>query len=910
MSADPYGSRATLDTPLGTRLIARLDALPNADRLPYSIKVLLESVLRHHDGRTFTADDIGRVAEYDATTTGGGEIPFAPGRVVLQDFTGVPAIVDLAAMRSAIVRMTGDEGAAQKVNPLIPADLVVDHSVQVDAFARADALIINSSKEFERNQERYEFLKWGQSAFANFRVVPPATGIVHQVNLEYLAKVVWDDGEWLYPDSLVGTDSHTTMINGLGVVGWGVGGIEAEAAMVGQPIYMLLPEVVGFRLTGRLPEGSTATDLVLRVTEMLREHGVVDKFVEFHGPGLEDMPVANRATIANMAPEYGATIGFFPVDEQVISYLRLTGRDDKLIDTVEQYYREQGLWRDDSRQIAYSSSLELDMSTVEPALAGPRRPQDRIALTAMGTQWRSDLTNLFGKNGGSTASTVISWEDEGGLPVEAGTLEPKTGVNVEYEGSRFVLTDGDVVIAAITSCTNTSNPDVMVAAGLVARKAREKGLNRKPWVKTSLAPGSKVVTDYLTGSGLMDDLESLGFHIVGYGCTTCIGNSGPLPDPISRAINENGLVGVSVLSGNRNFEGRISPDVRANYLASPPLVVAYALAGTVDWDPVNDPLGRDHDGKDVFLRDIWPSQEEIAAMVGTYVSHAQFVTEYADVFTGSDEWRAIGTTDSDLYRWDEGSTYIQEPPFFTGLSQTVPPISPVVGARALALLGDSVTTDHISPAGSIAVDSPAGAYLIGNGVQPAMFNSYGSRRGNDRVMTRGTFANIRVRNHLAPGAEGGWTTDFLDGQVKPIYEASMHYQEQGVPLVVIGGADYGMGSSRDWAAKGPFLLGVRAVLARSFERIHRSNLVMMGVLPMVFTGDDHAASLGLDGTEVFDIPIGDDLQPRQIVEVTSTAGDGSAKRFPMVVRVDTPIEVEYLRHGGILHYVLRGMATA
>ena len=830
--------------------------------------------------------------------------------MVLQDFTGVPAIVDLAAMRSAIVRMTGDEGAAQKVNPLIPADLVVDHSVQVDAFARSDALIINSSKEFERNQERYEFLKWGQSAFANFRVVPPATGIVHQVNLEYLAKVVWDDGEWLYPDSLVGTDSHTTMINGLGVVGWGVGGIEAEAAMVGQPIYMLLPEVVGFRLTGKLPEGSTATDLVLRVTEMLREHGVVDKFVEFHGPGLEDMPVANRATIANMAPEYGATIGFFPVDEQVIRYMRLTGRDDKLIDTVEQYYREQGLWRDDSRQITYSSSLELDMSTVEPALAGPRRPQDRIALSAMGTQWRSDLTNLFGKNGGSTASTVVSWEDEGGLPVEAGTLEPKTGVNVEYEGSRFVLTDGDVVIAAITSCTNTSNPDVMVGAGLVARKAREKGLNRKPWVKTSLAPGSKVVTDYLTASGLMEDLEALGFHLVGYGCTTCIGNSGPLPEPISEAINENGLVGVSVLSGNRNFEGRISPDVRANYLASPPLVVAYALAGTVDWDPVNDPLGQDQDGKDVFLRDIWPSQEEIGALVGTYVTHGQFVEEYADVFTGSDEWRAISTTDSDLYRWNEGSTYIQEPPFFTGLSEQVPPISPVVGARVLAMLGDSVTTDHISPAGSIAVDSPAGAFLIAHGVQPAMFNSYGSRRGNDRIMTRGTFANIRVRNQLAPGTEGGWTTDFLDGQLKSIYEASMDYQEQGVPLVVIGGADYGMGSSRDWAAKGPFLLGVRAVFARSFERIHRSNLVMMGVLPMVFIGDDHAASLGLDGTEVFDIPIDDDLQPRQIIEVTATAGDGSAKRFPMVARVDTPIEVEYLRNGGILHYVLRGMATA
>ncbi len=910
MTSDRFGSRATIDTPLGSRRIARLSSIDGTDRLPYSIKVLLESVLRHHDGIALTDENIARIASYDATDVGESEIPFVPGRVILQDFTGVPAIVDLAAMRSAIVHMTGDEGAAQKVNPLIPADLVVDHSVQVDAFARPDALIINSGKEFERNQERYEFLKWGQSAFANFRVVPPATGIVHQVNLEYLAKVVWDDGEWLYPDSLVGTDSHTTMINGLGVVGWGVGGIEAEAAMVGQPIYMLLPEVVGFRLTGKLPEGSTATDLVLRVTEMLREHGVVDKFVEFHGPGLADMPVANRATIANMAPEYGATIGFFPVDDQVLRYMRLTGRDDKLIDTVEQYYREQGLWRDDAREINYSSTLALDMSTVEPALAGPRRPQDRIALSAMGTQWRSDLTNLFGKNGGSTASTVVSWEDEGGLPVEAGTLEPKIGVDVTYDGSEFRLTDGDVVIAAITSCTNTSNPDVMMAAGLVARKARERGLTRQPWVKTSLAPGSKVVTDYLTGSGLLEDLESLGFHIVGYGCTTCIGNSGPLPEPISKAINDQGLVAVSVLSGNRNFEGRISPDVRANYLASPPLVVAYALAGTVDWDPVNDPIGHDPEGGDVFLRDIWPTQEEISSLVATYVNHSQFVEEYADVFTGSDEWRAISTVDSDLYHWEKSSTYIQEPPFFVGLTEQVSPISPVRGARVLVMLGDSVTTDHISPAGSIAIDSPAGAYLIANGVQPAMFNSYGSRRGNDRVMTRGTFANIRVRNQLAPGTEGGWTKDFLDGQVKSIYEASMHYQEQGVPLVVIGGADYGMGSSRDWAAKGAFLLGVRAVLATSFERIHRSNLVMMGVLPMVFTGGESASSLGLDGSEVFEIPIGDGLQPRQVLTVTATAGDGTVKAFPMIARVDTPIEIQYLRNGGILHFVLREMASA
>jgi aconitate hydratase len=910
MSSDPFGSRATLDTPLGSREIARLDAVEGAEALPYSIKVILESALRHLDGTSVTASDVTTIAAYDATRVGGGEIPFVPGRVVLQDFTGVPTVVDLAAMRSAIASMTGDEGSAQRVNPLIPVDLVVDHSVQVDAFARPDALTINSRKEFERNQERYEFLKWGQSAFANFRVVPPATGIVHQVNLEYLAKVVWDDGHWLYPDSLVGTDSHTTMINGLGVVGWGVGGIEAEAAMVGQPIYMLLPEVVGFRLTGRLSEGATATDLVLTVTEMLREHGVVDKFVEFHGPGLADMPVANRATIANMAPEYGATIGFFPVDERTLDYLRLTGRDDKLIDTVEQYCKTQGLWRDDNRTVAYSSSMELDMSTVEPSLAGPRRPQDRIALSAMATQWRSDLTNLFGKNGGSSASTVVSWEDEGGRPVEAGSLKAKTGVEVEVDGERFLLTDGDVVIAAITSCTNTSNPDVMIGAGLVARRARELGLERKPWVKSSLAPGSKVVTEYLTSSGLLEDLEYLGFHIVGYGCTTCIGNSGPLPEPISRAVNERGLVAVSVLSGNRNFEGRISPDARANYLASPPLVVAYALAGTVDWDPINEPLGQDRDGKDVFLRDIWPGQEEVAGLVANHVNRGQFVSRYSEVFTGSDEWRAITTPESDLYDWDEDSTYIQEPPFFVGLGPDVGPIGPVVGARVLAMLGDSVTTDHISPAGTISPTTPAGQYLIAKGVQPAMFNSYGSRRGNDRVMSRGTFANIRVRNDLAPGTEGGWTTDFLDGQVKSIYDAAMHYQEEGIPLVVIAGSDYGMGSSRDWAAKGPFLLGVRAVITKSFERIHRSNLVMMGVLPLTFLEGQDASSLGLDGTEEYDVAIDDTLQPRQIVKVTAKAGDGSVKEFDAVARVDTPIEIDYLRNGGILHYVLRRMASA
>jgi aconitate hydratase len=908
MTIDPFGSRSTLDTALGRREIARLDAVDGTETLPYSIKVLLEAALRNLDNVKVTETDVNQIAAYDALNVGEQEIPFIPGRVVLQDFTGVPAIVDLAAMRAAIVRMTGDESAAHKVNPLIPADLVVDHSVQVDSFASPDSLVINSQKEFERNQERYEFLKWGQSAFADFRVVPPATGIVHQVNLEYLARVVWDDGERLYPDSLVGTDSHTTMINGLGVVGWGVGGIEAEAAMVGQPIYMLLPEVLGFRLTNKLPEGATATDLVLRVTEILRSHGVVGKFVEFHGPGLTDMPLANRATIANMAPEYGATVGFFPVDEQTTKYMRLTGRDDKLIDTVEQYYKIQGMWRDETREITYSDVLELDMSTVEPSLAGPKRPQDRIALSGMRDQWDQDLSNVFGRASHAHGGTVGDWVDEGG-PSDGETMESHGDIEVAYNDQTFHLGDGDVVIAAITSCTNTSNPDVMVAAGLVARKARERGLGSQPWVKTSLAPGSKVVTDYLTSSGLLRDLEELGFHVVGYGCTTCIGNSGPLPGPISEAIHAHDLVAASVLSGNRNFEGRISPDVRANYLASPPLVVAYALAGTVDWDPGSDSIGTDPDGNDVFLSDIWPTQEEIAEIVSANVTQGQFIERYSDVFTGSEEWRAITTNESDLYDWDAESTYVQEPPFFTGLTSEITPIHPISGARVLAKLGDSVTTDHISPAGSIAVKSPAGEYLIENGVQPAMFNSYGSRRGNDRVMTRGTFANIRVRNTLAPGTEGGWTTDFLDGEVKSIYEAAMHYQQEGVPLVVLGGIDYGMGSSRDWAAKGTFLLGVKAVLARSFERIHRSNLVMMGVLPLEFSDGQSADSLGLDGTESFDIEVDDSLQPRQAVKVIATAVGGKVTEFETVVRVDTPVEVEYLRNGGILNYVLRRMAS-
>ncbi len=888
-STDPFGAEETFTSPAGPRTVHRIDALRDMgdiDRLPYSIKVLLEAALRSHDGVTVTDEDVRALAQYDASKVEETEIAFKPARVVLQDFTGVPAVVDLAAMRAAVVRMTGDVNAAQKVNPLIPVDLVIDHSVQVDAFNSGMALQINSEREFERNHERYEFLKWGRSAFENFRVVPPATGIVHQVNLEYLASVVWDDGAGLYPDSLVGTDSHTTMINGLGVLGWGVGGIEAEAAMVGQPIFMLLPEVVGFKLTGKLQDGMTATDLVLRVVQMLREHGVVGKFVEFYGPGLAEMPIANRATIANMAPEYGATIGFFPVDEQTLTYLRLTGRDEKAIETVEAYTRMQGMWRDDARDIVYSSNLELDMATVTAALSGPKRPQDRIDLGAMKTQWTKDVDGL--RRQGVTATAPVP---------------------VDYEGSRFELGDGDVVIAAITSCTNTSNPDVMVGAGLVARKARARGLTRKPWVKTSLAPGSKVVTDYLTKAGLMDDLQALGFYLVGYGCTTCIGNSGPLPESISAAINENDLVVTSVLSGNRNFEGRISPDVRGNYLASPPLVVAFAIAGTVDIDLTRDPIGQDSNGDDVFLADIWPSQAEIDEIVTSDVGSDQFTREYSAVFEGSAEWKEIRSGDDALFQWNPASTYVQEPPFFKNLTAEVTPLESIVGARVLLKLGDSITTDHISPAGAIAPDTPAGRYLTDNGVERRLFNSYGSRRGNDRVMTRGTFANVRIRNQIAPGTEGGFTTDFTDGEVKTVYEASLEYKAAGIPLIVLAGIDYGMGSSRDWAAKGTFELGVKAVIASSYERIHRSNLVMMGVLPLTFAEGENADTLGLDGTETFTIDIDDDLQPRQPVRVTATTKDGSTVEFMTQCRADTPVEIDYLRNGGILHMVLRRMAT-
>ncbi len=894
---DPFNAKSTVRTANGDRTIWKLSALKsvgNIDRLPYSIRVLLESVLRNLDGRIYTEDHVRALAQYDPAKPSDEEIPFMPGRVVLQDFTGVPCVVDLAAMRGAMKRMGGDP---KRVNPLVPCDLVIDHSVQVDAYGSGVALTINNEKEFERNMERYEFLKWGQGAFSNFRVVPPGTGIVHQVNLEYLAKVVWEKDGVLYPDSLVGTDSHTTMINGLGVLGWGVGGIEAEAVMLGQPIYMLIPEVVGVRLTGKLPEGTTATDLVLRVTELLRKHGVVNKFVEFFGSGLADMPLANRATIANMAPEYGATCGFFPVDEQTLAYLRLSGREESLVQTVEAYAREQGLWRDDTRAIAYSSVVELDQSTITPSLAGPSRPQDRVELGAMQKTWKNVLPKL--KSGAK------------GAPVATATMLADDGVAVMNDGQEFILKNGAVVIAAITSCTNTSNPSVMIGAGLLAKKARALGLQRKPWVKSSLAPGSKVVTEYLKKSGSMQALEELGFNVVGYGCTTCIGNSGPLPEAIDGAIKANEMVVASVLSGNRNFEARVHPDVKANYLASPPLVVAYAIAGTVDIDLMVEPLGTSKDGKPVYLRDIWPSQAEVAASVAHSVTNEQFRTQYAGVFAGSDEWQEIATTRGDMYQWNEKSTYIQEPPFFTTMTLAEPgAIQGIRGARCLVKVGDSVTTDHISPAGNIKTDGPAGKFLSANGVPVSMFNSYGSRRGNDRVMTRGTFANTRIQNQLAAGTMGGVTMDFTDGKVKPIFDAAENYAKSKTPLVVLAGKDYGMGSSRDWAAKGVYLLGVRAAIVESFERIHRSNLVGMGVMPLTFKNGETAALLGLTGEETFDIDIPADVKPRQQITVHARRASGEKITFQTICRIDTPVEVDYYRNGGILHTVLRRMAAS
>jgi aconitate hydratase len=907
----PFDAKQTLETTAGEVAVAHLGALGAAGighvkKIPYSIRVLLEAALRNCDGYLVTEEHVKALANYNAKDVGEQEIPFLPGRVVMQDFTGVPAVVDLAALRSAMQRMGGD---VQKVNPLVRADLVIDHSVQVDAYGSADAAEINSKREFERNGERYRFLKWGQQAFDNFAVIPPETGIVHQVNLEYLAGCVLKqdrDGEtWALPDSLVGTDSHTTMINGLGVVGWGVGGIEAEACMLGQPIYMLIPEVVGFRLEGNIKEGSTATDVVLTVTQMLRAHGVVGKFVEFYGPGLDTLTLADRATIANMAPEYGATMGFFPIDEKTIDYLRLTGRSHDQMELVEKYCKMQGLWRDDSAEIEYKSTMSLDLGEVEPCLAGPKRPQDRILLADM----KGDFALLT--------------SEKGALGTHRGEAQP-----VSHKGAEFDLENGSVVIAAITSCTNTSNPAVMIAAGLVAKKANARGLKAKPWVKTSLAPGSRVVSEYLEKAGLTSHLEALGFFTVGFGCTTCIGNSGPLDPPIAAAIKGGDLVATSVLSGNRNFEGRVSPDTRANYLASPPLVVAYALAGTVAKDIYTDPIAQDSAGVDVFLKDIWPTNEEVHAAMTASVTREQFLEKYADPTRGPDKWRALEAPTGDVYAWPE-STYVQEPPFFVGMDREPSPIQPITGARCLVKVGDSVTTDHISPAGAIAQNTPAADYLISLGVEVKDFNSFGSRRGNDRVMTRGTFANIRLRNQLAPGTEGGFTTYYgpaerKDGpipglpyesakdpqpnEVTTIYDASVKYQKHGTSLVVLAGKDYGMGSSRDWAAKGTYLLGVRAVIATSYERIHRSNLIGMGVLPLQFAAGESHEALDLDGTETFDIPVTDAVEPLSTMKVTATKRDGKVVTFTATCRIDTPVEVDYYRNGGILHTVLRRMA--
>jgi len=854
-------------------------------RLPFSLKILLENLLRHEDGVDITHSDIAALANWDSQAQPETEIAFTPSRVVLQDFTGVPAVVDLAAMRDAVKNLGGDP---ELINPLSPAELVIDHSVQVDRYGSADALKLNNEIEFGRNQERYSFLKWGQSAFSNFSVVPPNTGIVHQVNLEYLARVIFGaerNGELMaYPDTVVGTDSHTTMINGIGVLGWGVGGIEAEAAMLGQAITMLIPQVVGFKLTGELPEGATATDLVLTVVQMLRELGVVGKFVEFFGEGLPGLPLADRATLANMAPEYGATCGIFPIDEESLNYLRLSGRSEEQVALVEAYTRAQGMFHTaDSPEAQYSDVLELDMSTVLPSISGPKRPQDRILLTeAKQTRQKDMQVFTEGRDGNGS-------------------------VDVEYNGEQFKLEDGAVVIAAITSCTNTSNPAVMLGAGMLARNAAAKGLKVKPWVKTSLGPGSRVVTDYLQEAGLMDDLEAMGFYVVGYGCTTCIGNSGPLPEPIGDAIRGNDLVACSVLSGNRNFEGRIHANIKMNYLASPPLVVAYAIAGNLNIDISSESLGNDYDGNPVYLRDIWPSSQEIHQCIAECVTSEMFKKGYANVFSGDERWQAVDSPTGEMFDWQDDSTYIRNPPYFDGMSMDVPPVNDIHGARCLARLGDSITTDHISPAGAIAEDSPAGDYLKSKGIARTDFNSYGSRRGNHEVMMRGTFANVRLRNQLAPGTEGGWTTFQPGGEQMTIFDAANRYQQENTPLVILAGTEYGTGSSRDWAAKGTQLLGVKAVITTSFERIHRSNLIGMGVLPLNFMDGESADSLGLDGTETYDIEGLGDGSAKQVT-VTATAADGSSKQFQAKSRLDTPKEVDYYRHGGILNFVLRQLA--
>jgi aconitate hydratase len=885
---DSFGARSKLAVGSDNFEIFRLDAVSegHVDRLPYSLKILLENLLRHEDGRDVTREDILALANWDPKAAPSTEISFTPGRVILQDFTGVPAVVDLAAMRDAVVKLGG---SADKINPLSPAELVIDHSVQVDNYGAANALDLNNKIEFSRNRERYSFLRWGQSAFENFRVVPPNTGIVHQVNLEYLSRVVFDTEKnsvrSAYPDTVVGTDSHTTMINGLGVLGWGVGGIEAEAAMLGQPITMLIPNVIGFKLSGALKEGTTATDLVLTVTEMLREKGVVGKFVEFYGDGLAQLPLADRATLGNMSPEFGSTCAIFPIDDETIRYLKLSGREAKHIELIEAYAKEQGLWRHEgAADPLYSDTLLLDMATVEPSIAGPKRPQDRIALSAAAETFGKHLdAAIANRNGGGSATANI-------------------------DGADTEIRDGAVLIAAITSCTNTSNPAVMLAAGLVAKKANERGLKAKPWVKTSLAPGSRVVTNYLEKSGLIDDLDAVGFYTVGYGCTTCIGNSGPLKPEIAEAVQSADIVGTSVLSGNRNFEGRIHALVQMNFLASPPLVVAYALAGNMDVDLFNDSLGDDQDGNPVYLKDIWPTQAEVQSAVSQNIDSGMFASSYGSVFEGDANWKGIDSPTGEIYTWDSASTYVKNPPYFEGMTKDSSPVSDIRGARALALLGDSVTTDHISPAGGIAADSPAAKYLEEQGVKPADFNSYGSRRGNHEVMMRGTFANIRLRNQLAPGTEGGWTRHQPSGEQMSIFDASLKYRQEGTPLVVIAGSEYGTGSSRDWAAKGTVLLGVKAVITKSYERIHRSNLIGMGVLPLQFLDGDDAESLGLTGTETFDIS-GQADASADTVTVTATPTDGEAITFSATVRIDTPKEREYYEHGGILHYVLRQLAA-
>jgi aconitate hydratase len=882
---------------------------PRVKQLPYSLKILLENLLRFEDGVNITASDIEALVNWDPKATPDQEIAFTPARVVLQDFTGVPAIVDLAAMRDAMKALGGQAG---QINPLSPAELVIDHSVQVDNYGQANALDLNNRIEFQRNKERYAFLRWGQGAFDNFKVVPPNTGIVHQVNLENLSRVVFGeevDGDLLaWPDTVVGTDSHTTMINGLGILGWGVGGIEAEAAMLGQPISMLVPQVIGFKLTGKLPEGTTATDLVLTITDILRDKGVVGKFVEFFGDGLSHLPLADRATIGNMSPEFGSTCAIFPVDAETLRYLELSGRTQERQTLVEAYARAQGIWREDGdAEPIYTDVIELDMGEIVPSLAGPKRPQDRVLLSNADNSFKVDAAPFIKERDTAASKEEARLEGEGGGGTAIDSELPSGVASVNYKDQDFLLKDGAVVIAAITSCTNTSNPAVMLGAGLLARNARERGLSVKPWVKTSLAPGSKVVTDYLASAGLLDDLEALGFYTVGYGCTTCIGNSGPLPETIDAAIKDKDLVVCSVLSGNRNFEGRIHPEVKMNYLASPPLVVAYAIAGRMDANIVNDPLGEDPNGEPVYLKDIWPSATELQDFIKKNVSSDMFRKSYKNVFEGDDRWKGMDTPTGEMFTWQDDSTYVQNPPYFEGMTMELPPIEDIKGARVLLKLGDSVTTDHISPAGSIQPDSPAGEYLQANGVQPTDFNSYGSRRGNHQVMMRGTFANVRIRNQIAPGTEGGFTTYFGNGQVMPVYDAAMKYQADNTPLVVIGGKEYGSGSSRDWAAKGTRLLGIKAVIVESFERIHRSNLVGMGVLPLNFVDGQTPESLGLDGTETFDIEGLGDGSAKE-VQVTATRDDGETIKFKARVRLDTPKEVEYYRHGGILHYVLRQMA--